>query len=116
MTEPRRHSLRRRLLALLLATTLVVWSGALLFSYFDTRHELEELLDAHLAQSAALLMAQLGHEPEEIDTEHTPPLHRYSRNVAFQVWQGGTRLILHSASAPDTRLSDQQEGFSDNTI
>ncbi|MDH4134713.1 MAG: ATP-binding protein, partial [Gammaproteobacteria bacterium] len=51
-----------------------------------------------------------------IDTEHTPPLHRYSRNVAFQVWQGGTRLILHSASAPDTRLSDRQEGFSDSVV
>lgn len=110
------HSLRRRLLAVLLLATVLVWTGTLLFSYRDTRHELNELLDAHLAQSAALLIAQLGHEPEEIDTEHAPPLHRYSRNVAFQVWEDGTRLMLHSVSAPNVLLSGRKEGFSDSVV
>lgn len=117
MTErPARHSLRRRLLAVLLFATLLVWAGALLFSYRDTHHELDELLDAHLAQSTALLIAQLGHEPEEIDTEHTPPLHRYSRNVAFQVWKDGKRLMLHSVTAPNVLLSERREGFSDSVV
>jgi len=110
------HSLRRRLLAVLLLATVLVWTGALLFSYRDTRHELNELLDAHLAQSTAMLIAQLGHEPEEIDTEHTPPLHRYSRNVAFQVWEDGRRLMLHSATAPNVLLSGRMEGFSDSVV
>ena len=110
------HSLRRRLLAVLLLTTVLVWTGTLLFSYRDTRHELNELLDAHLAQSTALLIAQLGHEPEEIDTEHTPPLHRYSRNVAFQVWKDGTRLMLHSVTAPNVLLSGRMAGFSDSVV
>lgn len=117
MAEPRaRHSLRRRLLVALLTATLLVWAGTLLVSYRDTRHELNELLDAHLAQSTALLIAQLGHEPEEIDTEHASALHRYSRKVAFQVWERGDRLTLHSASAPDQPLSDRREGFSDSVI
>lgn len=110
------HHLRRRLLVALLTATLLVWAGTLFVSYRDTRHELNELLDAHLAQSTALLIAQLGHEPEEIDTEHASALHRYSRKVAFQVWERGGRLMLHSASAPDQPLSGQHEGFSDSIV
>jgi len=109
-------SIKRRLLAGLLLTTVLAWSVALFWSYRDTRHELNELLDAYLAQSASLLIAQLGHEPEEIDTEHVPTLHRYSRKVAFQVWEAGERLRLHSAAAPNTRLSNQLEGYSDATV
>ena len=48
MTERRaRHSIKRRLLIALLATILLAWIATLLLSYRDTRHELDELLDAH---------------------------------------------------------------------
>ncbi len=110
------HSIKRRLLVVLLLTTLLAWVATLLFSYRDTLHELDELLDAHLAQSTSLLIAQIGHEAEDIDTEHAPPLHRYSRKVAFQVWEKGNQLVLHSASAPNVPLSSRSEGFSDSVI
>jgi two-component system sensor histidine kinase QseC len=117
MTERRaRHSIKRRLLVVLLATILLAWIATLLLSYRDARHELDELLDAHLAQSASLLIAQVGHEVDDIDTEHAPPVHRYSRKVAFQIWEKGQRLLLHSASAPNVPLSPQHDGFSDNDI
>ncbi len=58
----RQPSLRARLLALLLAAVAAAWVVVVAFSYRDARHELGEMLDAHLAQSAALLMAQTGHE------------------------------------------------------
>jgi two-component system sensor histidine kinase QseC len=109
-------SIQRRLLVGLLVTTVLAWGVALFFSYRDTRHELNELLDAYLAQSTSLLIAQLGQEADEIDTEHVPPLHRYSRKVAFQVWEHGDELRLHSAAAPNTHLSDDLEGFSDATV
>ena len=117
MTE-RRHgrSIRRRLLLALLATTLLIWGATLLFSYRDTRHELDELLDAHLAQSTSLLIAQIGHETDEIDEEHSPRLHDYQRKVAFQIWERGKWLILHSASAPNVRLSPSDHGFSDSQV
>jgi two-component system, OmpR family, sensor histidine kinase QseC len=111
--QPRPRSLRRRLLGLLLAATAVVWSAALIFSYFDTRREVGEMLDAHLAQSAALIMGRAGDEAEELDGGHAPQLHRYGRKVVFQIWENGNTLKLHSASAPNTRLSAQEDGFSD---
>ena len=117
MSEHRnRYSIKRRLLLTLLATTLLAWGATLLLSYRDTLHELDELLDAHLAQSASLLIAQVGHEVDEIDMEHAPPLHRYERKVAFQIWEKGKWLLLHSASAPNEPLSVSDQGFSDSEI
>lgn len=115
MTEQAaQYSIKRRLLIVLLLATLLAWITTLVLSYRDTRHELDELLDAHLAQSASLLIAQIGHEAEEIDIEHAPQLHRYSRNVAFQIWEHGRKLLLHSAGAPNVPLSSRREDFSDN--
>ena len=109
-------SIKRRLLLGLLVTTVLAWGFALFLSYRDTRHELNELLDAYLAQSTSLLIAQLGQEVDEIDTEHVPALHRYSRKVVFQVWEHGEKLRLHSAAAPNVPLSTEREGFSDVTV
>ena len=109
-------SLKRRLLLTLLGSIALVWLATAVFSYFDARHELDELLDAHLAQSVSLLLAQTGHEPEEIDTEHMAQLHKRARNVAIQMWEHGNTLRLHSLNAPAERLSQQDEGFSDAVI
>jgi two-component system sensor histidine kinase QseC len=110
------HSIRRRLLAALLLTTVLAWGATLLLSYRDTHHELDELLDAYLAQSATLLMAQVGHEVGEVDTGHAPQLHRYGRKVVFQIWEEGRNLRLHAVSAPNVRLSAQEEGYSDTVV
>jgi len=58
----RPFSLRRRLLLALLGAITLVWLAAAAYTYFDARHEINELLDAHLAQSASLIVAQVGHE------------------------------------------------------
>jgi len=110
------RSIRRQLLVALLGAVALTWIATALFSYVDARHEIDELLDAHLAQSASLLVAQAGHESEAIEVEHSQELHRYGRRVAFQFWEGGTVLRLHSANAPGTRLSPQLDGFSDADI
>jgi len=110
------YSIKRRLLIGLLSATALAWLATLALSYQDARHELDELLDAHLAQSASLLIAQIGHEADDIDSEHAPQLHRYSRNVAFQVWYRGRELLLHSTGAPNVPLSSQRDGFSDSII
>lgn len=117
MSEPvgRRRSIRRQLLVVVLGVVGIIWLATAIVSYVDARHEIDELLDAHLAQSASLLIAQAGHEFEEL-AEHSPDVSRYARRVAFQFWEGGTLLRLHSAGAPNVRLSAQDEGFSDADI
>ena len=107
--------MRRQLLVLLLGAVAVVWIGVGVASYVDARHEIDELLDAHLAQASSLLIAQAGHDLDEIE-EHVPETKRYARRVAFQFWEGGTRLRLHSSNAPLARLSAKDEGFSDVRI
>ena len=117
MTESApRTSIRRRLLVLLLTTVVGTWLAAAAMSYLDARHRVNELLDAHLAQSAALLVAEASHELEEINTEDMPQLHRYVLRVSFQIWERGKMLRLHSANAPQERLSREENGFSDTVV
>ncbi|HYR05078.1 MAG TPA: ATP-binding protein [Gallionella sp.] len=113
---PRNASLKQRLLALALAAITLVWFGTAAFTYHDARKEFDEVLDAHLAQAAALLIVQATHEIDELETEHTPLLHKYARRVAFQVWEKGQQLRLHSANAPQQPLASKERGFSDNII
>jgi two-component system, OmpR family, sensor histidine kinase QseC len=100
------RSLQGRLLVGLLGAVVLVWLVTATVTWLDARHELDELLDSHLAQAAALLVAQqadeLGEE-EHARTTDAPQLHRYSPQVAFQVWHEG-RLVLRSASAPATPM------------
>ena len=53
----RRSSLRARLLGRVLAGVTMLWMLAAVLAWVDTRRELDSLLDGHLAQSAALLIA-----------------------------------------------------------
>jgi two-component system sensor histidine kinase QseC len=109
-------SVRRRLLLALLGGVMLVWLAAAAVTAWETRAEMQELLDAHLAQSAALLSAQIGHELDEIELEHARSSHKYAQKVAFQIWEQGQTLLLHSADAPSTRLSALDEGFSDSRL
>ena len=117
MTGPR--SLQGRLLALVLATVSVVWLAASAFSWWEARHELDELLDGHLAQAASLLVVQRGrgsHEDDDDDERvDAPMLHRYGPKVAFQVWHEG-RLTQRSSNAPTEPMAQTQRGFETVTM
>jgi len=98
------RSLQGRLLVLLLGLVVSVWLATAATTWFDARHELDELLDSHLAQAAAILVMQQAHEAGEDDHEvDSPTLHRYAPKVAFQVFHEG-RLALRSANAPASRM------------
>jgi two-component system, OmpR family, sensor histidine kinase QseC len=103
------RSLQARLLAWVLGLVVLVWSSAALLAFFDARHELDELLDGHLAQAAALLVAQQVH-PNDDDTVDAPTLHRYAPKVAFQVFHEGD-LVLRSANAPVAPMAAPRGGF-----
>ncbi|MFM9917026.1 MAG: ATP-binding protein [Rhizobacter sp.] len=94
------RSLQGRLLWLSLGLVVGVWLATAAWTWFDVRHELDELLDGHLAQAAALLVVQQAGELEEEDhAVDAPTLHRYAPKVAFQVFHEG-QLALRSANAP----------------
>ncbi len=123
-------SIRRRLLLTLLSITSLVWLVTALQSYNETRHEIEELFDAELAQSARTLLTVAGHEIAELDgiptTAHIHFLpkelsetngHDYEHKLAYQLWvQPQNKLVLRSFSAPETPLSYKQNGYSNEVI
>ena len=109
-------SLRRRLLFLLSGTVLAAWLATAVFTYFDARKEIGEMLDAHLAQSAGLIAAQLEHELDDDHESTVPRQYKHERKIAFQVWDKKGRLLLRSSSAPETRLQSRSEGYGDAEI
>lgn len=115
--------MRRRLLTLLLATTTLVWLVTAVFAFFDAHHEIDELFDAQLAQSARVVLAQSSHalkhdlhEDEEVEIDAGEAGHKYEQRIAFQIFSADGRLLLRSASAPATRLSSRTSGYSDEYI
>ncbi|HDR9201505.1 TPA: sensor histidine kinase N-terminal domain-containing protein [Burkholderia vietnamiensis] len=94
------RSLHGRLLTLVPAVVLGVWLATLMLTWLDAQREIDRLLDGHLAQAAALLVAQQARGPDDDDTAiDAPMLHPYGPRVAFQVFHDG-RLGLHSENAP----------------
>ena len=94
------RSLQGRLLVMAIGLVAGVWLVTAVLTWFDVRHELDELLDSHLAQAASLLVAQQAGELEDDDHGiNAPTLHRYAPKVAFQVFHEG-RLALRSSNAP----------------
>lgn len=103
-------SIRRRLLWLLLAALALGWGAAAAVTYVDAHHEVDALLDAHLRQSARLLVAQAGHDLEELDLDDDE-IDAYGTDVAFQVRTASGRVLLRSANAPREALSRKSHGF-----
>lgn len=102
-------SLQARLLVLLLGLVTLVWLGAAVLIWSDARQELDELLDGHLAQAAALLVVQQTHA-EDDDVADAPSLHKYAPKVAFQVFHDG-QLVMRSANAETKPMSSRDAGF-----
>ena len=112
---PAGPSLQRRLLWRVIGAVGGLWLLAALAVGLDARHELGELLDAHLAQSAALLIARQTPDADGVldDTVQlpvAPDLHHYNQRVAFQIWHDG-ELLLRSANAPVEPLTTLAAGF-----
>lgn len=111
-------SIRNRLLVSLLALWTIVWAAIALVTVERSHHEVEELLDAQLAQLAHVLvgMARVG------DLSVLGPQgqtlasigHPYETKISFQLWDGD-HLMAALGAAPNGRLADRP-GFSDQSI
>jgi two-component system sensor histidine kinase QseC len=95
----------------MLSVVTVVWLATAGLTWLDVRHELDELLDGHLAQAAAILVVQHGTEVDgDHDSVDAPSLHRYAPRVAFQVFHEG-RLAMRSTNAPQAAMIDKDNDF-----
>ena len=103
------RSLQLRLLVLLSVSMTLVWLAVAVWTWVDARHQVDELMDSHLAQAAAILVVQpldLGDDA----VANAPNLHKYSARVAFQIFHEG-RLVLRSANVGAEPLSRERRGF-----
>lgn len=121
---PRLQSLQVRLMARVLGLVVVLWLVASVVTWYDTRHEVEELLDGHLAQAAAFILQQqtqpsgtsAGSSTNTNTSTSTstsgaaPLLHQYAPRVAFQVFHQG-QLIARSVTAYTTPMATQTSGM-----
>jgi two-component system sensor histidine kinase QseC len=111
-----KFSLQQRLLTRTLGAVLVVWIGTAAFVGYEAKHEVDELLDAHLAQSAALLVVQQNATPDDDEPLlDAPTLHKYANRVAYQVFDEG-RLVMHSPNVLHTPMAQHTQGFETLTL
>ena len=111
-----KFSLQQRLLTRTLGGVLIVWIATAAFVWFEAQHEVDELLDAHLAQSAALLVVQQNATPEDDEPLlDAPTLHKYAHRVAYQVFDED-RLVMHSPNVAHTPMAQHKQGFQTLTL
>ncbi len=91
----------------MLGMATLIWLAAAAMTWFDAQHEIDELLDGHLAQAAALLVVQGDGDG---DSDDAPVLHKYAPKVAFQVFMEG-HLVTHSLNAGEMPMSTKTSGF-----
>ncbi|VVM93181.1 Sensor protein QseC [Pseudomonas fluorescens] len=120
-------SIRRRTLTLIIGLLLAGLAVLSLFNLHDSHHEIAEVYDAQLAQNARLLqgvmrMPLASRQHAELYRAFNAALgeavprgdgHPYERKIAFQVWNPGGEVLVHTASAPSFSSPPTQPGFSD---
>jgi len=105
------YSLQRRLISRTLSAVFVAWLATAGFVWFEARHEVDELLDAHLAQSAAVLVVLQNITPEDDeDLINEPELSKIADRVAYQVFDD-ERLVMASPNIGTIPLSARLKGF-----
>lgn len=117
------NSLRLRLVLLLSVGLGVAWVLSAWFTYSEARHEIDELFDAQLAESAQILLGTARHELHERaehgvsdgDSGDVRIAHDYEQELAFQIWNNNT-LLLRSSKAPHVALSIVRAGYSEVNV
>ena len=96
-------SLQLQLLTGTLSLVAAIWVVLSVVAWREAVSEGDELFDAHLAQTAALLAVLSSDGSDEIPEEL--PSHRYARKVAFQIWTDKGKLLARSTTAPKDALN-----------
>lgn len=116
------RSMRGRLFIVLTVATGLIWLCASAWVYFQTRSEVEHVLDTRL-QEAARMVSSLAINSDAVasDTspshEHLlPEIASYERQLSCQIWSLDGRLVARSSGAPSDSLGNETDGFSDQQV
>ncbi|MCT8973787.1 ATP-binding protein [Microbaculum marinisediminis] len=120
------RSIRARLLAILLGSTGLVWVLAVIWIYLGTQAEVERVLDARLMEAARMVNSLLtdqrielaaadadGNRPAVSFEFSSPP---YERQLSCQIWSLDGTLVGRSEHAPEGRLTEAVDGFSETVV
>ncbi len=119
-TTPATHSLRRRLIVLLLSGTAAFWAVVSVYSYFNAHHEVDELFDVQMSQLGHTLLALALSSDDDPDEPLSWPQASSSRHhdnteehiLMFQLRNGEGKLLLRTPNTPETPLTTR-DGFSE---
>lgn len=118
-SSTRTYSIYLRLLTVILVALAMVWALVIAATWTLTRHEVNELLDTHLEQTALLLASQ---PLDEMDDDHFGRFERppgpgwggggkYHIHTVYQIWKEGV-MLAQSQRAPRMPLGTGTPGFS----
>jgi len=117
MPADKQPSIRRRLLIALMLVITATWFGVGIKVNFDAHHEVEEVYDANLAQTAQMLVGLMIHEIEERQSNPIGSInidamieHPYETKIAMRVRYPNSTEALRSSGAPDFP-DDTPNGF-----
>ncbi|MDH1629157.1 sensor histidine kinase [Pseudomonas mosselii] len=125
MSSLRQRTLWRVMLLLLVGSGLLA-----LYNYHDSRHEITEVYDAHLAQNARLLQGVMSLPVQEQNRQALYQAfdealskagrhrvgHPYESKLAFQVWDDRANLLVRTPSAPAFTTPPSTPGFADMQV
>ncbi|CAA2141988.1 ATP-binding protein [Hyphomicrobium sp. ghe19] len=116
------RSIRARLFLILMLTTGGAWTGAACWIYFSTSAEVERALDARLIEAARMVNSLITNQEKHSDRPGQslldPAANRtlYERQLSCQIWALDGSLVGRSDDAPETPLTGDASGFSENSV
>lgn len=116
------RSMRTRLFAILILITGLVWLSAVAWIFHSTGAQLERVLDARLMEAARMVNSMvtrraLGGGGDAVVAPVGMETHEaYNRQLSCQIWSLEGTLLSQSEGAPEARLSEHAEGFSNTVI
>jgi len=118
-----KHSIKSRLLKILLIPLLIGFSVLGVASFYNTQHEAEEIYDAQLAHFARMLelltvrgVTLVPPAPvDKFNIQYNTPQSSYEKNFAYRVWING-KPVLKSLHSADFGEYPEEEGFSDREL
>lgn len=112
-------SLRKRLFIILVLATSIIWACAVVWTYFNSRNELEKVLDTRLQEAARMVHSLMGNADGMSTTKAISLPHdhgTYGRYLSCQIWSLDGQLVGSSTGAPDIKMSGTSTGFSNEMV